>query len=66
MKRIRHTPDQIISQPSEADAMLTAGASIGQVYRRLRATPGSDRETSRTEAAVSAQAARRANRVIPQ
>lgn len=35
MKRIRHTPDQIISQPSEADAMLTAGASIGQVCQRL-------------------------------
>lgn len=35
MKRKRHGPDQIIGKLREADAMLTAGASIGQVCQRL-------------------------------
>lgn len=35
MKRTRHGPEQIIAKLREADAMLTAGASIGQVCQRL-------------------------------
>ncbi len=35
MKRRRHGPDQIIAKLREADAMLNAGASIGQVCQRL-------------------------------
>ena len=35
MKRKRHGPNQIIGKLREADAMLTAGASIGQVCQRL-------------------------------
>lgn len=38
MKRKRHGPDQIIAKLREADAMLTAGASIGQVCQRLEVT----------------------------
>lgn len=35
MKRKRHGPEQIIAKLREADAMLNAGASIGQVCQRL-------------------------------
>jgi transposase-like protein len=35
MKRKRHGPEQIIAKLREADAMLTAGASMGQVCQRL-------------------------------
>lgn len=35
MKRRRHGPEQIIAKLREADAMLNAGASIGQVCQRL-------------------------------
>ena len=35
MKRKRHSPDQIITKLREADAMLAAGATIGQVVQRL-------------------------------
>ena len=35
MKGKRHGPDQIITKLREADAMLGAGASIGQVCQRL-------------------------------
>lgn len=38
MKRTRHGPDQIIAKLREADAMLNAGASIGQVSQRLEVT----------------------------
>ncbi len=38
MKRTRHGPDQIIAKLREADAMLNAGASIGQVCQRLEVT----------------------------
>jgi putative transposase len=31
----RHTPEQIVRKPREADAQLAAGASIPQVARRL-------------------------------
>ncbi len=33
--RKRHGPDQIIAKLREADAMLAAGASIGQICQRL-------------------------------
>lgn len=35
MKRKRHGPDQIIAKLREADAMLGAGSTIGQVCQRL-------------------------------
>ena len=35
MKRTRHTPEQIVRKLREADAALSAGASIGQVCQRL-------------------------------
>lgn len=35
MKRIRHTPEQIIAKLREADAMLGSGRSIGQVVQQL-------------------------------
>lgn len=35
MKRTRHSPEQIIAKLREADAMLNAGASIGQVCQKL-------------------------------
>jgi len=35
MKRTRHSPEQIIAKLGEADAMLGAGASVGQVCQRL-------------------------------
>lgn len=35
MKRKRHSPEQIITKLREADAMLAAGATIGQVVQRL-------------------------------
>jgi len=33
--RKRHSPEQIIAKLREADAMLSGGASIGQVCQRL-------------------------------
>ena len=35
MKRKRHTPEQIIRRLREADAMLSAGRTIGQVVQAL-------------------------------
>jgi transposase-like protein len=35
MKRTRHTAEQIVGKLREAEAMLSAGASIGQVVQRL-------------------------------
>ena len=35
MKRTRHTPEQIIAKLREADAMLGAGRTIGQVVQQL-------------------------------
>lgn len=35
MKRTRHTPEQIIGKLREADAMLAAGRSLGQVVQAL-------------------------------
>ena len=35
MKRKRHTPEQIISKLRDADAMLGAGKTIGQVVQHL-------------------------------
>lgn len=34
-KRKRHTPEQVIAKLREADAMLSGGASVGQVCQRL-------------------------------
>ena len=36
MKRKRHTPEQIIRKLREADAMLAAGKTIGQVAQALQ------------------------------
>lgn len=35
MKRKRHNPEQVVAKLREADAMLTAGASLAQVCQRL-------------------------------
>lgn len=35
MKRTRHTPEQVIAKLREADAMLAAGRSVGQVVQAL-------------------------------
>ena len=35
MKRTRHTPEQIVTKLREADAMLAAGKSVGQVVQAL-------------------------------
>jgi putative transposase len=35
MKRTRHNPEQIIKKLREADAMLAAGKTIGQVCQTL-------------------------------
>ena len=35
MKRKRHTPEQIIRKLREADAMLAAGKTVGQVVQAL-------------------------------
>ena len=35
MKRTRHTPEQIIAKLREADAMLAAGKTIGQIVQTL-------------------------------
>jgi len=35
MKRTRHTPQQIITKLRDADAMLAAGRSVGQVVQTL-------------------------------
>jgi len=35
MKRTRHTPEQIIAKLREAEAMLGAGQSVGQVVQHL-------------------------------
>ena len=35
MKKKRHTPEQIIAKLREADAMLAAGRTIGQVVQHL-------------------------------
>ena len=35
MKQKRHTPEQIITRLREADAMLGAGKTIGQVVQQL-------------------------------
>jgi len=35
MKRNRHTPEQVIGKLREADAMLGAGQTIGQVVQHL-------------------------------
>ncbi len=34
-RRKKHTPEQIITKLREADAMLSGGASVGQVCQRL-------------------------------
>jgi len=34
-RRKRHTPEQVIAKLREADAMLSAGASVGQVLQAL-------------------------------
>lgn len=34
-KRKRHSPEQVIAKLREADAMLAAGSSVGQVCQRL-------------------------------
>jgi len=38
MKRTRHTPEQIITKLREAEAMLGAGQSVGQVVQHLGVT----------------------------
>jgi len=35
MKRKRHTPEQIVAKLREAEAMLGAGRSVGQVVQHL-------------------------------
>jgi putative transposase len=35
MKRTRHSPEQIIAKLREADALLSGGASLGQVCQKL-------------------------------
>ena len=35
MKRTRHSPEQIVAKLREADALLGAGASLGQVCQKL-------------------------------
>lgn len=35
MKRKRHGPEQIVAKLREADGMLSAGSSIGQICQRL-------------------------------
>jgi len=35
MKRKRHTPEQIVAKLREAEAMLGAGQSVGQVVQHL-------------------------------
>ncbi len=35
MKRKRHSPEQIIAKLREADAMLAAGTTIGQICQKL-------------------------------
>jgi transposase-like protein len=35
MKRKRHSPEQIVGKLRDADAMLAAGATIGQVCQKL-------------------------------
>jgi putative transposase len=35
MKRTRHTPEQIVGKLREAEAMLAAGKSVGQVVQAL-------------------------------
>lgn len=34
-KRKRHSPEQVIAKLREADALLAAGSSVGQVCQRL-------------------------------
>jgi transposase-like protein len=36
MKRTRHSPEQIVVKLREADALLAAGAGIGQVCQKLQ------------------------------
>jgi len=40
MKRTRHTPEQVIQKLREADAMLAAGRSVGQVVQALGVSVG--------------------------
>jgi len=35
MKRKRHSPEQIVGKLRDADAMLAAGATIGQICQKL-------------------------------
>ncbi len=35
MKRIRHSPEQIINKLREADAMLASGKTVAQVIQHL-------------------------------
>lgn len=35
MKRTRHSPEQIVAKLREAEAMMNAGATIGQVCQKL-------------------------------
>jgi len=35
MKRIRHSPEQIIRKLREADGMLSAGRTIGEICQKL-------------------------------
>ncbi len=44
MKRIRHTPEQIIRKLREADAELASGKTIPEVSKSLQGTSASDSE----------------------
>jgi hypothetical protein len=54
MKRKRHSPEQIIAKPREADALLGSGASIGQVCQQLQVSEPVDRPLSGGECNLAA------------
>lgn len=58
MKRKRHGPEQIIAKLREADAMLTAGASIGQVCQRLEVSEATLHRWRNQYGGMKAEAAR--------
>lgn len=58
MKRKRHGPEQIIAKLREADAMLTAGACIGQVCQRLEVSEPTFHRWRNQYGGMKAEAAR--------
>jgi transposase-like protein len=59
MKRTRHSPEQIVRKLREADAMLTAGKTLGQVCQALGVSEQTIHRWRNRDGGMKAQEAKR-------